>query len=174
MHMPRRAVASAREHARARERERERERERDWSHAVFAVCLPRGQLPCDPIKPSLGAEILGYFIFPIILLSADHFCIEILYCFESWSRASFAGAGSITRNPGEDIVTPMKATAEAKEQLAKIAADAPAGGGPGEAPTAEMLATQIEVPLRAGDALFFHSLTGVYVLSTYAMCTRCT
>lgn len=35
------------------------------------------------------------------------------------------------------------------------------GSGPGEAPTAEMLASQIEVPLRASDALFFHSLTGM-------------
>ena len=66
--------------------------------------------------------------------------------------------GDITRRPDEDIVTPMKPTDEATKRLAAI--DAGEIGGPGEAPTAEMLASQIEVPLRAGDALFFHSLTG--------------
>ncbi len=68
--------------------------------------------------------------------------------------------GDITREPDEDIVTPMKLTDEAAKRLAAIDVGKVDAIGPGEAPTAEMLASQIEVPLRAGDALFFHSLTG--------------
>ena len=68
--------------------------------------------------------------------------------------------GDISRQPGEDIITPMKPTDEAAERLSKIDGGGSEGSGPTEAPTADMLAMQIEVPLRAGDALFFHSLTG--------------
>ena len=67
--------------------------------------------------------------------------------------------GDITRAPGEDIVTPMSPSDAATKRLAGIDAGGIDEGDPTQSPTAEMLATQIEVPLKSGDALFFHSLT---------------
>ena len=71
--------------------------------------------------------------------------------------------GDITRAPGEDIVTPMSPSDAATKRLAGIDAGGIDEGDPTQSPTAEMLATQIEVPLKAGDALFFHSLTGAHL-----------
>jgi len=56
--------------------------------------------------------------------------------------------GAITRAPGEDIMTPQAADEAAAERLQGIAND---GDDAMDAPTAEMLATQVKVPLKAGD-----------------------
>jgi ectoine hydroxylase-related dioxygenase (phytanoyl-CoA dioxygenase family) len=109
-----------------------------------------------PLRPAGAAVAVS-----VALCDADssNGCFRVIPSSHKWGLKYW---GDISRQPGEDIITPMKPTDEATKRLAGIDDGGIDGGDPASAPTAEMLAGQIEVPLRAGDALFFHSLTGAF------------
>jgi ectoine hydroxylase-related dioxygenase (phytanoyl-CoA dioxygenase family) len=106
-----------------------------------------------PLRPA-GAAIA----VSIALADADHSngCFRVIPKSHHWGLKYW---GNITRGPGEDIHAPQAPTSEATRRLAGIDAGGVDSGSVLNAPSADMLAQQIEVPLRAGSALFFHSLT---------------
>ena len=95
-----------------------------------------------PLRPAGAAVAVS-----IALQDADESngCFRIIPKSHTWGLKHW---GAITRAPGEDIMTPQAADEAAAERLQGIAND---GDDAMDAPTAEMLATQVKVPLKAGD-----------------------
>ena len=106
-----------------------------------------------PLRPAGSAIAVS-----IALTDADasNGCFRVIPGSHKWGLKYW---GNITRKPGEDIVTPQAPTDEATLKLSGIDGNGVDKGDVLNSPTPEMLAQQIEVPLRAGQALFFHSLT---------------